>query len=65
MRQENRWLRPASPMIEVLVRDWKPFLLCFVLAVLVWFLVNERGGVPVAAPLLEPAAGLTPSLEKP
>jgi len=52
-------------MIEALARDWKPLLLCFVLAVLVWFLVNERGGVPVASPLLEPAAGLTPNLQTP
>ncbi|MFN0128706.1 MAG: hypothetical protein ACKV19_18705 [Verrucomicrobiales bacterium] len=52
-------------MIDTLARDWKPVLLCFVLAVLVWFLVGERAGGPPARPLIEPAASLSPTLDQP
>jgi hypothetical protein len=52
-------------MTDLLAREWKPLLLCFLLAVLVWFLVNESGVQTESTPLLEPAAGLTPSLESP
>ncbi len=52
-------------MIDALVRDWKPLLLCFVLAVLVWFLIGERAGEPPGAPLLDAAEGLSPNLETP
>jgi len=40
-------------------------MLCLFLALLVWFLVGERGGQPAAAPLLESTTGLTPTLRAP
>jgi|GEM_PF-3337069 len=51
-------------MTDLLIRDWKPLLLCLLLAVLVWFLLGEHGGRPVGAhlfaptPVLDPAPGL-------
>ena len=52
-------------MTDILARDWKALLLCFLLAVLVWFLVNERGIHTTSPPLIEPASGLTPTLDPP
>jgi hypothetical protein len=52
-------------MTDLLARDWKPLLLCFVLAALVWFLVNERRVQPVSPALPEPVGGLTPTLAPP
>ena len=46
---------PANPMTDLLARDWKPMLLCLLLAALVWFLVNERRVQPVVPELLTPA----------
>jgi hypothetical protein len=61
----NQPPRPENPMTEVLARDWKALLLCFLLAVLVWFLVNEGGVQPVSTSLPGPADGLAPSLDAP
>lgn len=36
-------------MIELISRDWKPLLLCFLLALLVWFLVRDRRLRPAPA----------------
>jgi hypothetical protein len=52
-------------MTDVLARDWKPLLLCFVLAVLVWFLVNERRVQPAPESIPAPDSGLTPTLVAP
>jgi len=60
MRTRNRLRRPANPMIDLLQRDWKPLLLCLLLAVLIWFLVGERSGQTEAPPLLTPTGNLVP-----
>jgi hypothetical protein len=42
-------------MTDVLLRNWKPRLVCFVLAVIVWYLVKERAqhdGTHDLSPLL-------------
>ena len=60
MRLGNRLPRPANPMTDWLVRDWKPLLLCVLLAVLVWFLVGERPGQTDMPPVLSPTGELSP-----
>lgn len=60
MRLGNRRPRPANPMIDLLARDWKPLLLCVLLAVLVWFLVGERSGQTDMPPVLSPTGELSP-----
>jgi hypothetical protein len=47
-------------MTELLARDWKPLLLCFLLAALVWFLVNEQRVQPEFPAL--PTAPAAPAL---
>lgn len=60
MRLGNRLPRPANPMTDLLARDWKPLLLCVLLAVLVWFLVGERPGQTDMPPVLSPTGELSP-----
>ena len=51
---------PENPMTDLLARDWKPLLLCVLLAVLVWFLVGERSGQTDMPPVLSPTGELSP-----
>ena len=47
-------------MTDLLARDWKPLLLCVLLAALVWFLVGERPGQTDMPPVLSPTGELSP-----